>query len=199
MVAPQQLRQAITVVLAPLQRRIKQLVQRSVLLRAAYSGTMRLVQVRVPGGVALAGLEHIEPFGFTSHAPEGAEAIVIALGGNSSHSIVLMLGDRRYRLAVEQGEMAIYNQWHDCVHIKKDRTIAIKAKVKVLLETPLVEATQDFKVGGAFEAQGAAIFQEDVAINKNLAITGTSQAADHISGTISGDSHQHDPVTGLPI
>lgn len=180
---PTQLRNLVANISAPILRRIKQLLQRSVLLRTTYSGNVRLLQVKVPGGSALADLEHLEPFGYTGHAPDGAEAIVLALGGNSSHSIVLLVGDRRYRLKIEKGEMAIYNQWHDVVHIKNDRSIHAKAALKVLLETPLVECTENLKVTGNVEIGG------------NQTIAGTSTAADHISSGISGKDHLHSGVT----
>lgn len=190
---PKQLKMALSAATAPIVRRLIQLVQRSVVVSSRYVDNIRLLQLKLPGGSAIDGIEQLEPFGFTSHAPDGAEAITIALGGNSSHSIVILVSDRRYRLVIDKGEMAIYNQFHDKVHIRKDRVIEMKSAVKVLVDSPLLECLQNLKVGGNAEIGG------------NQTVIGTSTAADHISDGISGKGHLHGGVqtgsgqTGAPV
>ena len=66
----------------PLSSRIKTLLRRALLTRVKYAGNVRLIQVKSVAGQALDDIEHIEPFGFTSHPKAGAEALVLAFGGS---------------------------------------------------------------------------------------------------------------------
>lgn len=144
-----QLIRSISAFTNPLARRIKMLVQRSVLTRVKYDSKVRLLQVKLPGGQELADIEHVEPFGFTSHAPAGAECLVLAFGGNGSHSVGLQVGDRRYRMVIEEGDVAIYNKNEDYLHLKNDGTATLKSSTKVIVDSPQVEMTGTLKVAGA--------------------------------------------------
>lgn len=205
-----QLIRTISAFTAPLARRIKMLVQRSVLTRVKYDSKVRLLQVKLPGGQELADIEHLEQFGFTSHAPAGAECLVLAFGGNGSHSVGLQVGDRRYRMVIEEGDVAIYNQNEDYLHLKNDGTATLKSSTKVIVDSPAVEMTGTLKVAGATTLEntlttvGATLLQNtlgvagDTAMAANLAVVGTAGiagAATLVSGaTIAGISfstHKH--------
>lgn len=119
-------------------RKIRRINQRGLVRRTTYADKTRYLQMQVEGGQPLDNLEHLEPFGFTSHPVPGAEGIVLAFNGNGSHSVVFCIGDRRYRLRIDEGEVAIYNRHGDKVHIKDDRTIDVTAAVKANFNTPEV-------------------------------------------------------------
>ncbi|MGH1429750.1 MAG: phage baseplate assembly protein domain-containing protein [Neptuniibacter sp.] len=122
-------------------RKVRRINQRGLLRRVAYANKTRFMQLQVEGAEPLDAIEHLEPFGFTSHPVPGAEGIVLAFNGNGSHSVVFCVGDRRYRLEVSEGEAAIYNRHGDKVHIKDDRTIDVTAAVKANFNTPEVYCT----------------------------------------------------------
>lgn len=135
-----------------LTRKIRNLFGRSLVRRVSYSNGVRYFQVQQRGGAAMNNVEHIEPFGFTSHPTTDAEALVLAFNGNGSHSVAIVAGDQRYRLEIEEGEAAIYNIEGDKVHIKKDRTISVEAATKVELNTPEVACTGKLTVAESIEA-----------------------------------------------
>ena len=56
---------------------------RTLLLRVGYADKVRLLQIASRPDVALDSIEHLEPYGFTSHPLVGAEAITANPGGNS--------------------------------------------------------------------------------------------------------------------
>lgn len=173
---------------SPLSRRIKMLVQRSVLTRVKYDGKKRLLQVKVPGGNELADIEHLEQFGFTSHAPAGAECLVLAFGGNGSHSVGLQVGDRRYRMEIEEGDVAIYNQNADYLHLKNDGTATLKSSTKVIVDSPAVEMTGTLKVAGA------TTLSTSMTTPLATITTGTITTASVTSLTVNGiafDTHAH--------
>jgi phage baseplate assembly protein V len=69
-------------------------------------------------------VEHFEPYGFTSHPKEGAEALVVFLGGGRDHGLVILAGDRRYRLTkLEEGDVALYTDEGTKLVLGRNRTI----------------------------------------------------------------------------
>lgn len=54
--------------------------------------------------------QHAEPYGFTSRAGKGAEAVVLRVGGSASHGIAICVGDRSYRLHLADDlDVAMYD------------------------------------------------------------------------------------------
>lgn len=174
---------------APVSRRLRTLLRRGVVRLVKYSGKVRLLQVKVPGGSALSDLEHLEPFGFTSHPTPDAEALVLSFGGNGSHSVAVMVSDRRYRLTIAEGEVALYNANGDNLHFKADGTAALKAATKVEIDSPATEISGTLTVSGA------------TTLSSTLAVTGATTAAAITSGAINAtavtsggvafDTHKH--------
>ena len=104
--------------------------------------------------------EYFQHYGFTSRPKPGAELIIIREG---NHIIAVASDDRRYRLAMAEGEMAIYDWLGQHVHLKADGTIqvvgineihatapllTVTASSKVTLDTPTVEATGNILAHG---------------------------------------------------
>lgn len=89
-------------------------------------------------------VERYQEFGFTSNPPEGAEVIMLSIGGSRSHNIGIASEDRRYRMAdLQPGESCVYNQFGDYVKLREDGTIEVKASTKVLIDAPDVEVMHD--------------------------------------------------------
>ncbi|MBC7213051.1 MAG: phage baseplate assembly protein, partial [Pseudomonas sp.] len=65
------------------------------------------LQMRLTADEVKDGMEHFEPYGFTSNPLPGAEALAAFLGGDRSHGVVVCVADRRFRLqALKSGEVA---------------------------------------------------------------------------------------------
>lgn len=82
---------------------------------------MRTLQSEFMAGDVRDGMEHFEPYGYTSRAHPGAEVVAGFFQGDRSHGVVLVTADRRYRLHVEEGEVAIFDDLDQKVHLKRDR------------------------------------------------------------------------------
>lgn len=88
-------------------------------LRTAFRGKITLVVSSEPiqrvqlSGLAdetLQDLEHLQEYGFASHPPDGSEAVVIPLGGNTSHGVIVCSQHGSYRIKnLKPGETAIFN------------------------------------------------------------------------------------------
>jgi phage baseplate assembly protein V len=122
----------------------------------------KLIGVDMQGlsGESVAG-ELFQHYGFSSAPLPGAEYLVIPIGGNSKHAIVAASEDGRYRIALQDGEVSIYTDEGDYLHMKRGRviemvtdTLVIKAGTKVRFETPLVEMTGDEQIDGSIKAEG---------------------------------------------
>lgn len=82
--------------------------------------------------------EYFQHYGYTSRPLPDAEGIVLKKGNNI---IMIASDDRRYRIALEEGEVSIYTDEGDFIHFKRDKLLHIKTGNKLL-----VDATNDVEV-----------------------------------------------------
>lgn len=115
------------------------------ILTSIAEGAIKRISASGRSGESFSNRESFQHYGFSSMPKGGAEVIIYREG---NHIVVVAEDDRRYRIALESGEVALYTDEGDHVHLKRGRvveivteTLVIKAGTKVRLETPLVEAT----------------------------------------------------------
>jgi len=122
----------------------------------------KLIGVNMQGlaGESVSG-ELFQHYGFSSAPLPGAEYLAVPVGGNSKHTIVVASEDGRYRITLQDGEVSLYTDEGDYVHMKRGRvvelvtdTLLIKAASKVRFETPLIEVTGHLQVDGNIKADG---------------------------------------------
>ncbi|WP_028318967.1 phage baseplate assembly protein domain-containing protein [Desulfobulbus elongatus] len=114
-------------------------------IAAIAEGAIKMFSAAGRAGESFAGREYFQHYGFTSRPLAGAEGVLIKEG---NHIVMVASDDRRYRIAVADGEVAIYTDEGDHVHLKRGRvveieteTLLIRAGTKVRIETPQLEAT----------------------------------------------------------
>lgn len=141
--------QGIDRMLRPLRRGLAQLVSRAVVTLVNDATKMQTLQLSLLADEPLDGAEHWQPYGFTTVPHTGSEALVVSVGGHRAHSVVIACGDRRYRISgLKSGEVAIYTDEKDKVHLKRGRvidiethTLNIKAVQEVNFDTPVINTT----------------------------------------------------------
>lgn len=113
-------------------------------VRVVYSGKkMQTLQLNLLAGDPKDDIEHFEPYGFTSFPRDGAEAIAAFFDGDRSHGVTLVVADRRYRLkSLAAGEVAIFDDQGQKVHLTRDGIIVSGKTVRVEGETIKFHATQ---------------------------------------------------------
>jgi phage baseplate assembly protein V len=136
---------------------------------ARFSGSGRI-------GEAFAGREYFQHYGFTSRPKAGAEGLVL-IQGNTVYLIAT--DDRRYRIALEEGEVALYTDEGDRIHLKRGGEILVSSQGTVTIEgatevaidsaTVAITATGDVTIDAA---TSVAITAPAVAISGNLAVDG---------------------------
>ena len=74
-------------------------------------------------------------YGFWSHVPEGAEAIVVAVSGGSANGAVVATELPGTRPALEKGEVAIFSKFGQVVKLTKDGDVVLipNAEGKILI------------------------------------------------------------------
>ena len=99
---------------------IRSILGRGVLSASKEETKLRSIDAEYLPGEILEGLEHFEPYGFGSRAFKGSEVLSVFFNGDRSHGIVLVTADRRYRLKLEEGEVAVFDDQGQKIHLKRD-------------------------------------------------------------------------------
>lgn len=103
-----------------LARRVRHLVSRGAVNALDATTKLQGIAAKI-AGVDIPLAEHFEPYGFTARPRGGAEAIVLHVGGDEEHPIVICVADRRYRLTtLESGEVALYDDQQQAVILARD-------------------------------------------------------------------------------
>lgn len=139
--------------LEPLKRRVHLMISRAVLSALVDTSGRQFVQISALKGETKDNVERIQQYGMTSHPHTGAQAILLCVGGNRAHPVVIAVDDPRYRhKSLESGEVCLYTDEGDTIILKRNRTIEIntqnlvvKASSKARFETPLLEVTGEIK------------------------------------------------------
>lgn len=135
--------------LAALKSRVMLGVARAIVRTVADGRTMQALQLSVLGDELREGVERFQQYGLTSHPHPGAEAVMVCVGGNRDHGLVVAVDDRRYRLKpLQQGEVALYTDEGDSIILKRGRlvevtteTLTINAGTAVNINTPAMTVT----------------------------------------------------------
>lgn len=138
------------------------------------------VQVRVLDSEPLNNIDRVEPYGFSYRPKKGSRAYLFFPAGDRSYGVALVIGDKRYQMDLQEGEVALHDDEGNHVHLKRGGIVEVKAAARVIADTPVFETTGDARIVGKLHALGG------------LEITGTATA----NGKNISDSHTH-PETGV--
>ncbi len=142
---------------------------RAVIKRVNTSGDKVKMQVAGLADETGQDYEMFQTFGITSNPPTDTEAIVIPLGGKSSHSIIIATENGSYRVkSLAPGEVAIYNQDGAKITLKKGKIIevdctdfkvncvnySVNASAGASFETPNLKASAQLTAAGQINGNG---------------------------------------------
>jgi phage baseplate assembly protein V len=102
-------------------KKVSNLLARGAVTLANAAHKLQILQVSLLDDEAKDDLEHLEPYGFTSHPNAGAEVLAAFIEGDRSHGVVIVASDRRFRpvnLAV--GDVAVFNDHAMVIKLTKD-------------------------------------------------------------------------------
>lgn len=119
----------LTRLVRPISNRVANLVGRAVLRTLSDTKNLQLVQVDLLDGETRDEVERFQNYGFTGVPEQGAEAVVLFVGGRRDHGLAIAVDDRRYRFKnLEPGEVAVYNRFGASIVLKANGEIEVKPK-----------------------------------------------------------------------
>ncbi len=80
--------------------------------------------------------EMLQQYGIISRPLPGAEGLVVAF---KDGVFMIASGDRRYRIALQDGEVALYTDEGDKIHLMRNSEILVKSGGKVIINAPVIE------------------------------------------------------------
>ena len=137
---------------------------RGTLIKADDRHKWQEVRVRTEYGDDWSNVEVAHQYGFTSVAKppaddktsEASEVIIAFPDGTRSHPIVIVCGDRRYRLqGLQEGEVALHDDQGQKVHISRDGTIVDGGRNKKWIKATTGNATLKVMDGEIYSKVGS--------------------------------------------
>ncbi|MGL4710363.1 MAG: phage baseplate assembly protein V [Aeromonas veronii] len=168
---------------APLLRRMRLIAGRCMLDAVNDDLQKQNVQIRLLAGESASEVENFQQAGFTSVPLPGAVGLYLATGGKRTSLASFLLENKaRRKRGLKPGESCIYHIGED------DHYLILESNgvARLVCKRLIVEAEQECNFNTP-----KVTFANDVAIGGNAVIAGTSTAADHASGGVSGKFHTH--------
>jgi phage gp45-like len=182
----------ITRILRPLSVRVSNLIGRGVVRAADDAKKVQELQIDLLEGETRDEVERFQEYGFTSVPLDGAETVLVFVGGRRDHGLALGVEDRRYRIGnLASGEVAVYNHTGARIVFKAngDIELAPKAGQTVKIATP-VEISGDVTVTGTLTAS-ADVVGNGISLNSHthrLTPANSPISVAGAVGTISGNT-----------
>jgi phage baseplate assembly protein V len=117
--------------------RVRAMISRGELRAVHDDPKLQTVDVELWNGFKPTKVEHWHPYGIATHPKAGAEVIALALGGDIDHLVTIATADRRYRMKVAGGEVALHDDQGQFVHLKR-AGIVVKSPGGVEIEAPTI-------------------------------------------------------------
>lgn len=110
-------------IIRPLQRRVMLMVGRVVL--KSVSEAMK-AQASILSDEVRDDMELMQQYGLSSRPKPDAEGVAIFVSGNRDHGLIIATKDKQYEIPLESGEVAIYTDEGDYIHLKRGNVMEIK-------------------------------------------------------------------------
>lgn len=135
---------------------------RAVISTCASDTPVQLAQIDGLAGETTPDVELLQQYGITSNPPSGTMAVVVPLGGKTSHGVIVATEHASYRImSLKPGEIAIYTDEGDSLVFRRGRviditteTLNINASTAVNIDTPTVNMTKKLNVQEQITGQG---------------------------------------------
>ncbi|MNV65734.1 Bacteriophage Mu Gp45 protein [compost metagenome] len=146
--------------------------------------------------------EVFQQYGVTSVPPDGAMAIVLPLGGCTSHGVVIATEHSQYRIkGLKPGEVAIYTDEGASIVLKKGKVVevtcddyhveckrfSVTASERADVDTPTLSTSKQLIAQGVITGKGG------MSITGGNGITATSLTVNGIKI----ESHKHNTPDGM--
>ncbi|MBC3252866.1 phage baseplate assembly protein V [Serratia fonticola] len=178
------------------------------------AGGIQTTQVNGLAGEDLPGVELFQHYGFTSAPPAGTTAVVIPIGGKTTHGIIVATEHGSYRLqGLENGEVALYTDEGASIVLKRGKIIEVTcdtyhvtcksfnvdASEGATFTTPNLEASEQVTATGTINGNGGMAIKggDGASFEGNVTQkSGSFTSAGKVIGSNLPDGHLHDTPDG---
>ncbi|MCA8059478.1 phage baseplate assembly protein V [Burkholderia cepacia] len=160
---------------------------RAVITLCASDTPVQMVQVEGLAGETTPDIELFQQYGMTSNPPAGAMAVVVPIGGRTSHGVVVATEHASFRIqGLQPGEVAIYTDEGDSIILRRGRivditteTLNITASKEINMDTPSVNMTKRLNVQEQITGQGGMAVSggDGVEVDGSMKVSQDVQAA----------------------
>ena len=140
-------------------------------------------------GETFTSREYMQHYGFTSRPLAGAEGVIVNQG---NHYILIATDDRRYRVAVEAGEVCLYTDEGDQIRFKRNKEIYVKSGNKLTAEVTN-DVTVTAKRVNLTATESITLASPSVAVQGALTTTGNIASAGSVTDTTGNTNHHTHP------
>ena len=158
--------------------RVMMMVARGVLRGVTDGAKRQQLQVELLKGEVRDKVERMQNYGFNSH-PTGGDIAVVFVGGNREQGIAVVVDDRRYKIALAAGEVAIFDDLGNKVELLRNM-VKVTAVQHLEAQAPTTKLISAVTIEGSLTVNGPSTFG---AITSNGNITN--------NGKNIGSAHQH--------
>jgi phage baseplate assembly protein V len=193
---------AIQKITAPLARRISLMIGRGIVRLVNNAGGRQLLQVSLLADEVRDNVERFQNYGMASFPFPGAEVVAGSVGGSRDHLIVLVVDDRRYKIELVEGEVALYDDLDQKVHLTRSG-IEVESPTKITATAPLVDIVASSKVTvttpevDIIASTKVALTTPLVTMSGNLVVTGNVAAANVTAVTTIADANGAKTMAGM--
>lgn len=118
--------------ISPLKRKVLLMIGRGIMLAIKDSEKIQQAQASFFSGETKEDIEVFQLFGFTSHPPLNTECIMVSVGGNREHGVIIASENREFRLKdLPQGASAQYNKNGKYIKLIEDNAEISVEKIKI--------------------------------------------------------------------
>jgi phage baseplate assembly protein V len=151
------------------------------------SGPVQALQLQLSQSEIRDGTPRLAEYGFHSNPPPGSDAVLVCLGADRTHGVVIACGHQKYRMTgLETGEVALADDLGQTVYLTRTGIVIKGAGLpmlvtdtpKITLDTPLVKATGDVEVDGNVTVHKDLIVDQNVTATENITSTTGNIVAD---------------------
>lgn len=138
----------------PVKRKLMMIIGRAIVTYVDNTTGTQRIQLTVLANETVSNVERFEEYGLTSYPATDTQAVVLFLGGNRSHPIVINVHDRETRpVDLAESEVCLYSakdadaQSHR-IHLKADGSIEIKTSAGVKINDDVTVTGGDVVADG---------------------------------------------------
>lgn len=144
----------------PLSDRIRMAIGRGLVKLVDDTKKAQAMQIELLADESHDQVERFQQYGFTANPHPEAEALTVSVGGLRSHSIVIAVEDRRYRLkGLQTGECALYDDLGNVIKLGRDK-IEVIAVTEAHVTAP--DVTIDADADCTITAGSCTIISDDI-------------------------------------